>query len=1015
MRKFGRNLLCLTLALVMALSCLAVAPKAQAAGSFSLVGGWNESLYAEIEGVTDASVTAVSYSGAMTGQLTGQDLQFLVRDTASGVRIDIPGLKAGTYSLTVTAGGVTYSQSGIQVTAFDRSGFAHWNYTQGVGAYKDDGTVKDNAVIVYVTDENKNSVSVTAGGITVTGIGNILNTSGKASKNGGKANTNGDILKKLAEENRPLVVRIVGRVTQPAGVTAWGSYDYGGNPDDNGGMAGMQSCKNITIEGIGTDATVDGWGFSVGAQSGDYAKGYSRNFEFRNLTFKNVPEDCIGISGKSSSYPLTEPIEHTWVHNCAFFGPSNLPDASQDQDKAEGDGAVDYKWAQYHTMSYNYFEKYHKTHLIGGGDENLQYHVTWHHNHWKNCESRGPLGRQANMHVYNNLTEGQSSYCMSLRANCYIFSEYNTYINSKNISNSSNGGVCKSYMNTFTNCTGATASDIKTVTSKSQTVSSGNRFANFDTDASLGYIASGDYLLDEDAALAKANVLANAGPMDFANRSDAEEPSTPGETPTPSEGDYVHNFTESGLSSSFYTISGNLSQKGTVSYNGLTLTQCLKLESTTSVTFTAPSAGKLVLVFHETGLNGIVAAGCTVDLDGTRYTVNDDNTVTIPLAAGAHTLKRGDSQIFLYYMFYTPDSAQEHTHSYTETVTAAPTCTSGGVKTFACACGESYTEAIPATGHHYSAAVKAPSCTSGGYTVYACACGDSYVDDFTPAAGHSYSQGKCTVCGAADPNWHECSYTAAVTAPTCTAQGYTTYTCECGSSYVDAFVAATGHSYSAGACTVCGAADPEYVAPEAPKQGLHKADDGNYYYYIDGEIAEDFTGLVENSAGRWYVLAGQVQMSYDGLMEYEGTKYLIKAGHVNTAFTGITKQEGVYYYFNQGVNDLVFEGLVYCNGMKAYVQGGEVNFNKTGVVEDNGQLLYVKYGIWRNTYKGLARTDDGKWIYMANGTFDATYTGVAKLNANWVYVENGYVSSTFSGTVTVNGVDYTVKYGVVQF
>ncbi len=203
--------------------------------------------------------------------------------------------------------------------------------------------------------------------------------------------------------------------------------------------------------------------------------------------------------------------------------------------------------------------------------------------------------------------------------------------------------------------------------------------------------------------------------------------------------------------------------------------------------------------------------------------------------------------------------------------------------------------------------------------------------------------------------------------------------------------------------------------PEPAKQGLQKADDGNYYYYIDGEIAEDFTGLVENSAGRWYVLAGQVQMSYDGLMEYEGTKYLIKAGHVNTAFTGITKQQGVYYYFGAGVNDLDFEGLVYCNSMKAYVQGGEVNFNKTGVVEDNGQLLYVKYGIWRNTFKGLARTDDGKWIYMANGTFDATYTGVAKLNANWVYVENGYVSSAFSGTVTVNGVGYTVKYGVVQF
>ncbi len=48
------------------------------------------------------------------------------------------------------------------------------------------------------------------------------------------------------------------------------------------------------------------------------------------------------------------------------------------------------------------------------------------------------------------------------------------------------------------------------------------------------------------------------------------------------EGDEVHNFTLSGLSSTYYSISGNLSDsKGTVSYAGLTLTQCLKMESST--------------------------------------------------------------------------------------------------------------------------------------------------------------------------------------------------------------------------------------------------------------------------------------------------------------------------------------------------------------------------------------------------------------------------------------------------
>lgn len=41
---------------------------------------------------------------------------------------------------------------------------------------------------------------------------------------------------------------------------------------------------------------------------------------------------------------------------------------------------------------------------------------------------------------------------------------------------------------------------------------------------------------------------------------------------------------------------------------------------------------------------------------------------------------------------------------------------------------------------------------------------------------------------------HEHSYASAVTAPTCTEKGYTTYTCECGDTYKDNYVDATGHT-----------------------------------------------------------------------------------------------------------------------------------------------------------------------------------------------------------------------------
>ncbi len=54
--------------------------------------------------------------------------------------------------------------------------------------------------------------------------------------------------------------------------------------------------------------------------------------------------------------------------------------------------------------------------------------------------------------------------------------------------------------------------------------------------------------------------------------------------------------------------------------------------------------------------------------------------------------------------------------------------------------------------HSYDAAVTAPTCTEGGFTTYTCTCGDSYVADETPAAGHSFANGTCGICGEKDPN-----------------------------------------------------------------------------------------------------------------------------------------------------------------------------------------------------------------------------------------------------------------------
>ena len=480
-------------------------------------GGWFESAYAEWSAISGADGYNVYYSLAGSTAWTKIDSE-LVRRQGNTYRADAVGLVAGEYQLKVvpTKGGAEQGNAlvteSLTVMEYDRSGYAHFNYTKGVGAYNDDGTLKANAIVLYVTDENKDTVSVTSkDGTTVVGIGNILNSvgadvgGGKAA-NGGKANSNSDILRKLAKDGTPLVVRIVGKVSAPAGLTVYNSLDNGGSKGDNGYMARMAGGLNITIEGIGADATIDGWGLHFICNTGDYAKGYGRSFEVRNIAFRNVPEDCVGMEGQQESSTLTAPVERCWIHHCSFYAPTIANPAESDKDG--GDGACDFKRGQYFTNSYCYYEGYHKTNLVGSSDSSLQYNITYHHNYWKNCESRGPLGRQANIHMYNNIFEGQVSYAMNTRANCYIFSEYNQFFECKNPVRVDAGAV-KSYNDSFASCVEENGATI--VTDKSAQVSSSNKYASFDTNSTLSYIPSGDYILQESIEEMRAVVVAYAG------------------------------------------------------------------------------------------------------------------------------------------------------------------------------------------------------------------------------------------------------------------------------------------------------------------------------------------------------------------------------------------------------------------------------------------------------------------------------------------------------------------------
>ncbi len=89
---------------------------------------------------------------------------------------------------------------------------------------------------------------------------------------------------------------------------------------------------------------------------------------------------------------------------------------------------------------------------------------------------------------------------------------------------------------------------------------------------------------------------------------------------------------------------------------------------------------------------------------------------------------------------------------------------------------------IAPLGHDHEAVVTEPTCTENGYTTYTCTkCGDSYTADEVPANGHSYE--------------------AVAIDPTCDKAGSITYTCTvCGHSYIN-IISAIDHSYGEGVTT----------------------------------------------------------------------------------------------------------------------------------------------------------------------------------------------------------------------
>lgn len=423
------------------------------------------------------------------------------------VRVDVLGLTAGSHTISITPAGGNATTVTANVLNSDRSGYA-FNETETPGAYNKDGSLKSNAKVIYVTKDNAKTVSVDIttknGTETYTGLQNILRNS----------------TLKTATTDLALDIRVIGKLSKDD-LDAIDSSAEGLQIKNN-----YNSSKNyvpITIEGVGHDATLWGFGFLIRD---------SKYIEIANLGIMCFMDDGVSLDTNNLN---------TWIHNLdVFYGSTG-----GDSDQAKGDGSLDTKGnSTYQSYSYLHFWDSGKCNLCGMKSESASNRLTYHHNWYDHSDSRHPRIRTSTVHIYNNYFDGNAKYGVGVTTGASAFVESNFFRNPHDPMMSSGqgtdatgdgtfsgetGGIIKAYNNKFyqlgyngvkfqymTNIDYPDDNDIDcyVVTNRSdevpstvKAVSGGATYNNFDTSENL-YLADGS-LTEPDVAL--SNVLKFSG------------------------------------------------------------------------------------------------------------------------------------------------------------------------------------------------------------------------------------------------------------------------------------------------------------------------------------------------------------------------------------------------------------------------------------------------------------------------------------------------------------------------
>lgn len=444
--------------------------------------GWLESANVEWSPVQNATGYNVYYKAANASDSTFKRLDDqLIRKYTSYFRADVLGLAEGNYVIKIVpiinnqeASAAQAITQTLSVKTNTREGFAFSKQSPmgtASGGYNDDGTVPANAKVIYITANTVNTVTA-----------DVI-TNAKGTKTTCTGLTKILAARQKGYDKTPLIIRMVGEIKN-SDITGLNSTGY----------LELKGCYNVTLEGVGEDATVYGWGILVRN---------AVNVEIKNLGVMMFPDDGISLDTGN---------KNIWVHNNDIFYGA----AGSDADQVKGDGSCDVKLSDYVTISYNRFHDSGKSSLCGMKDTE-DFHVTYHHNWFDHSDSRHPRIRVGTVHLYNNYFDGNAKYGVGVTKGASAFVEANYFRNCKDPMLSSlqgtdikygaagagfsgePGGMIKAYNNKIEGAASLIyASDSPTqfdaylaknrnevVPNTYKTVSGGTTYNNFDTSSSM--------------------------------------------------------------------------------------------------------------------------------------------------------------------------------------------------------------------------------------------------------------------------------------------------------------------------------------------------------------------------------------------------------------------------------------------------------------------------------------------------------------------------------------------------